>query len=250
MRIHHDSLIFSATDLVNFLGCRHASFLDRRNIDEPALVAEDDPYLVLLQEKGIEHERRYLDTLRREGRDIVDIAAEGSLEDRVTRTKEARAAGAEVIYQGVLLNGIWHAYADFLVRVPNKSRLGAFSYEPIDTKLSRTAKPKHILQLCVYALLLAAEQGVMPQRLHVVLGDNSTVALPVADFQYYFDIARRRLDAFIEQLPQTSVGQPCNHCSQCRWRQGWGAGWVETDHPRLFGHINPNPKCQLQFGGL
>src|SRR5260221_4761936 len=103
MRIHHDSLIFSATDLVNFLGCRHASFLDRRNIDEPALVAEDDPYLVLLQEKGIEHERRYLDTLRREGRDIVDIAAEGSLEDRVTRTKEAMAARPLTLLQPTLI---------------------------------------------------------------------------------------------------------------------------------------------------
>src|SRR5258707_3837450 len=174
MRIHHDSLIFSATDLVNFLGCRHASFLDRRNIDESGLVAEDDPYLVLLQEKGIEHERRYLDTLRREGRDIVDIAAEGSLEDSVTRTKEAMAAGAEVIYQGVLLNGIWHGYADFLVRVPNQSRLGAFSYEPIDTKLSRPAKPKHILHLCSYPLLLAAEQGVMPRRVPIALRANTT----------------------------------------------------------------------------
>src|SRR5260221_6010970 len=168
MRIHHDSIILSATDLVNLLGCRHASFLDRRNIDEPAPVTEDDPYLVLLQEKGIEHERRYLDTLRREGRDIVDIAAEGSLEDRVTRTKEAMAAGAEVIYQGALLNGIWHGYADFLVRVPNQSRLGAFSYEPIDTKLSRTAKPKHIFQLCFFWLVSAAGLVVMPRRVLVV----------------------------------------------------------------------------------
>src|SRR5260370_23988289 len=106
-------------------------------------------------------------------------------------------AGAEVIYQAALLNGIWHGFADFLVRVPNQSRLGAFSYEPIDTKLSRTAKPKHVLQLCVYALLLAAEQGVMPQRLHIALGDNSTVALPVAEFQYYFDISRQRPQALL-----------------------------------------------------
>jgi hypothetical protein len=28
-------LVFSATDLVNFLGCRHASFLDRRHLDDP-----------------------------------------------------------------------------------------------------------------------------------------------------------------------------------------------------------------------
>src|SRR5260221_1653899 len=250
MRIHHDSLIFSATDLVNFLGCRQASFRDRRNIDEPALAAEDDPYLVLLQEKGIEHERRYLDTLRREGRDIVDIAAEGSLEDRVTRTKEAMAAGAEVIYQGVLLNGIWHGYADFLVRVPNQSRLGAFSYEPIDTKLSRTAKPKHILQLCVYALLLAGEQGVMPQRLHVVLGDNSAVALPVSDFRYYFDIARQRLEAFIEHIPQMSAGQPCNHCGQCRWRDRCGAEWEETDHLSLVANLTRSPIAKLDAAGV
>jgi predicted RecB family nuclease len=250
MRIHHDSLIFSATDLVNFLGCRHASFLDRRNIDEPAPVAADDPYLVLLQEKGIEHERRYLDTLRREGLEVVEIAAEGSLEDRVARTREAMAAGAEVIYQGALLNGIWHGYADFLVRVPNQSRLGAFSYEPVDTKLSRTAKPKHLLQLCVYALLLAAEQGVMPQRLHVVLGDNSTVALPVAEFQYYFDIARQRLEAFIEHLPQISVGQPCNHCGQCRWRERCGAEWEETDHLSLVANITRSQMAKLDAAGL
>src|SRR5258708_8037181 len=241
MRIYNGSLVFSATDLVNFLGCQHASFLDRQNIDHPAPVAEDDPYLALLQEKGIEHELRYLDALRREGRQVVEIAAEGSLEDRVSRTKQAMAAGAEVIYQGALLSGVWHGYADFLVRVPSHSRLGAFSYEPVDTKLSLTAKPKHLLQLCVYALLLASEQGVMPQRLHVVLGDNSTVALPVSDFQYYFDIARQRLEAFIQHLPPISVGQPCSHCGQCRWRLPLGAEWGETGHPRPSPPHNPTP---------
>src|SRR5260221_13145373 len=184
MRIHHGSLIFSATDIVNFLGCRHASFLDRRNIDNPGPVAEDDPYLVLLQEKGVEHERRYLETLRRDGRQVVEIAGEGSLEDRVARTREAMAAGAEIIYQGALLSGKWHGYADFLIRVPLASRLGPFSYEPIDTKLARSAKPKHVLQLCVYALLLAAEQGLMPPRIHIVLGDGSTASLPPSDFYY------------------------------------------------------------------
>src|SRR6266851_4844860 len=158
MRLHDGSLIFSATDLVNFLVCRHATFLDRRNIDQPAPDAEDDPYLVLLQEKGVEHERRYLETLRREGRQVVEISDQESLEQRVARTREAMAVGAEVIYQGALLSGRWHGYADFLVRVPTAPGLGRFSYEPVDTKLSRSAKPKHVLQLCVYALLLGAEQ--------------------------------------------------------------------------------------------
>lgn len=250
MRIHGGTLIFSATDIVSFLGCRHASFLDRRNIDNPAPIAEDDPYLVLLQEKGVEHEHRYLETLRHDGRQVVEIDGEGSLEDRVARTREAMAAGAEVIYQGALLSGKWHGYADFLVRVPIASRLGPFSYEPIDTKLSRSAKPKHVLQLCVYALLLAAEQGLMPPRIHIVLGDGSTVALLLSDFHYYFDIARERLEEFVEHLPAASVGQPCNHCSVCRWRDRCDAEWEASDHLSLVANITRGQMAKLEAAGV
>jgi len=45
MRFHKQQLVFSATDLVNFLGCRHATFLDRRQLDEPVLLPDEDPYL-------------------------------------------------------------------------------------------------------------------------------------------------------------------------------------------------------------
>ena len=51
MRRYHDELLYSATDLVNFLGCRHATFLDRRQLDAPIPLAESDPYLQLLQQK-------------------------------------------------------------------------------------------------------------------------------------------------------------------------------------------------------
>jgi predicted RecB family nuclease len=250
LRIHNNSLIFSATDLVNFLGCEHASFLDRRNIDEPTPVAVDDPYLALLQEKGVEHERCYLETIRGDGRQVVEIAVDGSLEDRVARTRQAMASRADVIYQGALLAGRWHGYADFLVRVPVESRLGPYSYEPVDTKLSRTARPKHVLQLCVYSRLLAAEQGIMPHRMHVVLGDNSSVALKLSDFHYYFDIARRRLETFVDHLPAVSVAQPCNHCRLCRWRERCEAVWEKTDHLSLVANINRSQMAKLDASGV
>lgn len=250
MRLLGGTLIYSATDLVNFLGCRHATFLDRRNIDVPAEVADDDPYLSLLQEKGIEHEQQYLDTLRRGGRRVVEISGEGFLEDRVARTREAMAAGAEVIYQGALLSGRWHGYADFLLRVPVASSLGAFSYEPIDTKLSRSAKPKHVLQLCVYARLLGAEQGVMPQLIHIVLGDGSSVALPLSDFQYYFELAGQRLEQFADHPPEISAGQPCSHCSQCRWRDRCEAEWEAADHLSLVANITRGQMEKLELAGV
>jgi len=46
-----------------------------------------------------------------------------------------------VIYQAALVVPPWLGFADFLERVDEASNLGAWSYEPVDTKLSRTAKP-------------------------------------------------------------------------------------------------------------
>jgi uncharacterized protein len=251
LRIQKDGgLIFSATDLVNFLGCRHATFLDRRNLDEPMAVGQDDPLLVLLREKGIAHERRYLEKLKAEGREVAQIASEGSLSDRHSATIEAMRAGAEVVYQGALIAGQWHGYADFLVRVPGKSALGAFHYEPVDTKLSRSAKPNHALQLSVYSMLLAAEQGAPAEHMHIVLGDDSVVSLRVADLGYYFGVAQERFQAFFEPLPASSTGQPCSHCAYCRWSEHCEAEWQAADHLSLVANITGSQRFKLEEAGI
>ena len=94
MRYYKQQLVFSASDLVTFVGCRHATVLDRRQLDAPVPVAEDDEYLKLLQEKGLEHERNLRDRLNAEGRQVLEIAQEGTLEDRAARTRQAMLAGA------------------------------------------------------------------------------------------------------------------------------------------------------------
>src|SRR6185437_4759614 len=107
MRRYHDRLLFSASDLVNFLGCRHATFLDRRQLDDPVPIAEDDAYTKLLQEKGFEHERALRERLQTEGRQVIEIASGESLRERTARTAEAMRAGVEIIYQGALLSDAW-----------------------------------------------------------------------------------------------------------------------------------------------
>src|SRR5712691_2960788 len=168
MRIFSKTLTFSATDLVNFLGCRHATYLDVLDLANPAPPAPDEPFLALLQAKGLAHERAYLEVLRSQGREVVDLAVSGPHGDRFGRTREAMNAGVDVIYQGALRAGRWHGYADFLTRVPGESSLGQFHYEAVDTKLSSVAKPKHALQLAVYSRLLTAMQGAMPAAMHIV----------------------------------------------------------------------------------
>lgn len=60
--------LYSASDLVNFVGCAHASAFDLHQLDAPVALPPDDDQARLLQEKGLEHERAYLERLRGCGR--------------------------------------------------------------------------------------------------------------------------------------------------------------------------------------
>ena len=82
-------------------------------------------------------------------------------------------AGVDVVYQAALIGDGWRGVADFLIRVETPSTLGAWSYEALDTKLARHAKPAYVLQLCFYSERLAALQGVAPERIHVLLGNQT-----------------------------------------------------------------------------
>lgn len=71
--------------------------------------------------------------------------------------------GPDAIYQGAFLVGRWHGYSDFLVRRDDVvSSLGPYAYDVAGTKLARAAKAKHVLQPCVDAGMLGAEQVVTP----------------------------------------------------------------------------------------
>src|SRR4029077_5972128 len=122
MQILGGRLLLSATDLVNFLGCRHATFLDLRDLTEHVEIPERDAATVLIFEKGIEHETRHLASLKARGFSVVEIPGEGfDLDERTALTREARRASAEVIYQAALVVPPWLGYADFLERISKNS---------------------------------------------------------------------------------------------------------------------------------
>jgi uncharacterized protein len=94
MQILAGKLLLSATDLVNFLGCKHASFLDLRDLTNPVEMPERDAATVLIFEKGIEREKRYLASLEARGLDAVEVPGEGfDLAERTARTREVMRSG-------------------------------------------------------------------------------------------------------------------------------------------------------------
>src|SRR5690348_11068680 len=88
MQLIHQNLCLSATDLVIFLGCTHATYLDLQYLNEPVEVSGPDEGAKLIQQKGIEHERNYLAVLKASGKGVVEIAAHGlSIADRAALTR-------------------------------------------------------------------------------------------------------------------------------------------------------------------
>ena len=183
MRMIDGRLRLSASDLMRFKTCRHATSLDLRLIEVGDIApAADDDEAALLQRQGDAHELAFLKELSASGRTVVEVPKDGlSLEQSVEHTIEALRAGPDVIFQGALLGGDWGGYSDFLERVERRSLLGGWSYEVVDTKLKRKPDPKHVLQLALYSDLLADVQGAAPEAAHLQLGDGTRFTIRLAD---------------------------------------------------------------------
>lgn len=213
--------------------------------------APDDEQTQLLQQKGFEHERFYLQYLRDSGKSVVDVDVVGNcLERRMEETRRAMCEGVDVVYQATLRDGSFAGHADFLVRVGIPSGLGPFGYEVYDTKLARTAQAKHVVQLGFYSALLEKVQGTSPVMMHVALGSGEQVSLRVADYAHYLAMARERfLDAVSGSL-EKSTPEPCERCDFCPWRLRCEAYWLESDHLSQVAHITRLQIHRLEVAGV
>jgi predicted RecB family nuclease len=252
MKLHLNHPLYSATDLLNFLGCTHATSLDFDLMGGglAAPTTQDDGYLEILKEKGLDHERRYLEKLKAEGRVVVEIERDPSIEAMAERTRQAMRDGTDVIYQGALTAPGWHGYSDFLLKVSTPSALGAYSYEVADTKLARTAKPKHVVQLCVYSEMISHVQGVRPTHAHVVLGDGSQVKLRLHDYLYYCNRARDRFEFFVSGNERATIAEQCPQCSLCHWSERCDAEWESTGNLRLVAALSGAQAKKLRAAGI
>jgi uncharacterized protein len=251
MRMIDDGLRLSASDLMRFKGCRHATALDLRLIEIGDMKpGADGAEAELLQRQGDEHELAFLESLKAAGRVTVEIPKDGiSLEESVRLTVEAMAAGPDVIFQGALLEGVWGGYTDFLERVERPSSLGAWSYEVVDTKLKRKPDPKHVLQLCLYSDLLATAQGVAPEAAHLQLGDGSRFTVRLSEVSAYARYARRMLQGFLAERPETRP-EPVSSCGLCRWSDACAEQWDREDSLALVAGISRLQRQKLEAAGV
>jgi predicted RecB family nuclease len=242
MRNIRGTIELSAADLIGHLGCRHLTQLNlavATGKERPPEIW--DPMLELLWQRGLTHERSYIEHLEATDFKVTRIDSLGIEPKQIKDTHDAMAAGVPVIVQGALSHGGWGGRPDVLKRVESPSALGAWSYEVIDTKLARQTKSGTILQLCLYSDLLATAQGVVPERMYIVSpwSEFEPQSFRTNDYASYYRLVRVRLEAEITDGGQSSTyPDPKEHCDICRWRQHCDARRRSDDHLCLVAGIS------------
>src|SRR5580700_1238171 len=241
---------FSASDLVGHVECHHLTALDiavaRGQLEKPRPY---DPLLQILVERGLAHERQYVDHLRQTGLAVVEIEGSGGIDQaRIDKTLEAMRAGGAVIVQGAFIHDGWNGRTDILKRVELPSVLGAWSYEVIDTKLARRTKGATILQLSLYSELLSHAQGRAPDYMHVVKPGSGfePESFRTTEFGAYYRWAKAGFAQFLkDETAHATYPEPNEHCDLCAWRKPCAARRRADDHLCLVAGIS-----KLQIGEL
>jgi predicted RecB family nuclease len=249
MRVEGLEVLLSASDLMRFMSCKHATALDLRYARGEALVPADDTEdAKILQKQGDEHESRHLAKLKAEGLSVVELGGKRELRAAAMATRVALSQGPDVLFQGAFFASPWGGWSDFLIRMETPSSLGAFSYEVVDTKLKRKPDPKHIMQLVLYSDLLAEIQGCEPEHAHIELGNGERFSFRLKEYSAYARHARSRLEDFVAAPPTTSP-DPVKMCGLCRWRDNCQRQWEATDSLSLVAGISRSQRVKLISAG-
>ncbi len=248
------TLVLSPSDLSSFVGCRHRAGLDLA-VAQGALSKPTwfDPAVQALRDRGAEHERQYVESLRAAGLTIVDVR---EASDPLEATREALARGVDVVVQGALAGDGWFGYPDILRRVDVPSALGPWSYEVYDTKLARETRGSTVLQLMVYSELLAVLQGRRPGTFHVVTPDPVVPlhAFRTDDYAAYYRLIVAQLRAALERpaddLQAAYYPEPVEQCDVCRWYDRCHSRRRADDHLSFVAGAGRLHRAELQAQGV
>jgi predicted RecB family nuclease len=214
-----------------------------------------DPVLAVLQERGLEHERGFVEGLRAQKLTIVDLS-DHEANHAIANSIDAMRSGVDVIVQAALRGNRWFGRPDVLRRVERQSSLGVWSYEVIDTKLAKDTSGGTVLQLALYSDLLTIIQGMAPELFHVVTPDPAQIVhtFRLQDFASYFRLIRGRLEVTSLQDPDVLAAanypQPVDHCSVCRWWETCDKLRRSDDHLSLVAGISRLQIREFESAGV
>jgi predicted RecB family nuclease len=215
--------VYSASDLNDFLACTYLGSLERLAAAGEIERPEASESAQLIAGKGDLHERILLAKFRErygDGVVMLEPRPERSIAALAASEAEsvaAMAAGAEIIYQPTFFDGTFLGRADFLRKIFVPSDRWPWSYEVLDAKLARTARPYFLVQLCNYAEHVARVQGTAPVHGSILPGSGIEQRFTLDEYAAYYRHAKQ---AFLERAAtgaNESYPHEVTHCRICRW---------------------------------
>jgi uncharacterized protein len=267
MKIIGDRLRLSASDLANFLACRHLTRLDLLSAGGQLRAPRRfDLGFQDLIARGDAHEKAVLERFRSDGFRVVQID-ESEETQAASTTAEALRSGVDVVYQGVLMHETADGESallgrpDFLVRADllaapdGEPRPNGIHHEVVDAKLARSAKARAVLQTALYTHLLADLQGIQPRWMHLALGNGEFASFKVSEYAAYERQTRRLLAAFVtadpgENPPSDPYPDPVEHCAICRWSERCAGRRRADDDLSLIAGITKGQRRALKGAGI
>jgi len=244
MKLSNNRFQLAATDLSNYLSCKHLTQLDRQVAEGKAKRPFwKDPSLEVLIQRGQEHEEAYKQHLQHKGKMCIDLKGKP-----VEATVNAMKEGFDVITQARLENGNCTGIADFLIKVAGKSKFGNWSYEVQDTKLSQNTRAGTILQLCLYTDLLSTLQETTPEKMYVVKPgvDFPTENYRFHEFAAYYRLVKQNIEKVLAGPPLDVYPDPVEHCGICSWWHQCNKKRHDDDHLSLVAGIQNLHIVELQ----
>lgn len=231
MKVINNKIVYSPTDLNNFVACKYHIKNDLIAKTDGLKKKEKSADLKLRIEYGIKHEKDYYSELSQKYKKKIIIDPKQPAEKKFKDTVEAIKKGYDLIYKAYLIHEDFGGEIDFLIKHKTKSDLGSYSYEVSDTKVTKTLRPKHVLQTTGYSFLLSKIQGLLPKKMHLIDGTKLINSFNVSEFIDYFLFTRKNFEKFLTKVQkQKMYPEKCSFCNICDWQDVCVKKWDEDNY--------------------
>ncbi|MCL9684951.1 TM0106 family RecB-like putative nuclease [Legionella maioricensis] len=250
MYLESSELVFSPSDLTQFMDSPFASWMEHLALTHPdslPISDKNDELMDVLQSMGNQHESAVLASFEEQGLSIANLKRE---EDPLGATLRAMQNGVDVIYQAGLALLPFRGYADFLIKVEGKSRFGDYYYEVWDSKLAKSVKPYFVIQLCCYAEMLEIIQGKRPEYITVILGNNEHKRFRTDDYYYFYRNLKHHFLETHQHFTPIRCPDPAVSKSWGRWSNYAEELLKKTDHLVQVATITTSQIKKLNKAGI
>lgn len=211
-----NAVTYSQDDLALFRESPFATWMERLTLENPDHGILPDRDAIWPPQTQSPH-ANIAETLRAEGRRVIEIDCDTDETERRTATIAAMKAGADFIVDGQLSAGNFSDRVDLLMRTSGYSQLGDFLYIPCETRAAEMSSLTY--RLAFFAELLYFMQGQLPPQMLIIRNNADVLSLETEDHIHYYRAVSSRFVGAMTAFRKHRMPNPTESCHFGRWAE-------------------------------